>query len=237
MEYIALNKKPFLILLSVLFFSGLWACNNNPAVVEGGLPVTSPTPPAPPAPPAGETGIFYANSFTAQNNSAYQLLISSCKRCGMKRLIEHPGGGATYQRFWGFDSDPKRCKNWNTSGYLQIHFYEKKLPTTAVVSILPQYTGTASEHWGEPFSVTAQANAINENKGFEILLTPKMGLGGVDILKIKSEYSNHVNDYSLQLMVIYGGLEESQTIIHGNIVKQGKRAVKKAVFNCDVYSN
>ena len=235
MQYIILNKKSFLI-LSVFGFLILCSCNNEPNQVR----TTPPSPTKPPTPPKGPTtepGLFYGNNFRVQNTSLYQNLMESCRRCGTRRLITGPGGTA-YQRFWVSDSDPKRCKNWSTDGYIQIHFKENRLPTTAVVSIQPKYTGSnrGVPEWGEPFSVTAPANAINENKGFEILLSPSDGLGGVNTLRIKSEYSNHYFDHELDLVVIYGR-EEAQTIISEKIVKLQGGAITQSLFSCNTYTN
>ena len=229
MRHITLNKRFFLI-LNVLALSALWACNNNPTQVQNSPPPKTTTPPV----KTGEGGLFYGHSFRVQNSSAYEKLLESCRRCGTRRLIQGPGGHTTYQRFWTSHSDPKRCRNWNTEGYIQIHFQENKLPTTAVVSIQPQYTD--SNNWGEPFSVTAQARPINKNRGFEIFLNPSEGLGGVHTLTIRSNRSNHVRDSQLNLSVVYGGTD-SQTIISQSLSKLTKRAIRKSVFNCNTYTN
>ena len=230
MRYRTLNYKLFVILA----FFGLWACNNQPTQIQ-----TSPRPPSssptqPKTAITGQNGFFYGNSFRVQNSSAYEKLMESCRRCGTRRLISNPGGGTTYQRFYVGHSDPKRCRNWNTDGYIQIHFKERKLPTVAVVSIQPKYAN--SNRWGEPFSITAQANPINENNGFEILLNPTDGLGGVNTLIVRSMYSNHVLKDSLSLTVIYGQ-DDSQTVISETIPRLTKRAIKKSFYTCNTYTN
>ncbi len=213
-------------------------CNRESVHVEKGGEGPSPAPTHSPGKPAKPTYV-YGNYFQTQDSSAYKTLLSACRRCGEKRLIINPyGGGASYQRFWTLEGSPIRCDSWNSEGYIQIAFAEKRLPTTATVSIQPKFTGTHGtvNPWGSPFEITAQAKAINKNKGFQILIQPK-NFGGISRLDIHSSYSNHVKQpEGLDVTVEYGEQNRS-TIISERLKKQTGKPVRKSHYNCDVYPN
>ena len=206
-------------------------CNNGQTNVIDKL---SPSPPFDFNESISQKKFIYGQAFQAQSISAYGRLLSTCKRCGVKRLIDTPSG-TVYQRYYGFDFDPKKCKNW-TQGYIQIEFLEKKLPTQVIVSIKPEYTGLTSR-WGETFSVKATARPTNENKGFAIFVRPSDGIGGIYSLVIKSESSNHILRDSLDVLVIYGGQGEGQTILNQTLPLLEREAIKKATVSCDTYTN
>ena len=215
-----------------LFFAP--SCKNN-QTVAGNLPTTpAHTPQTTPSGPL----YIYGNYFQAQNSGTYKELLESCRRCGTRRFITGPWGGTSYQRFYTLSDNPKRCNNWVGQGYIQIIFKEKRLPTTATVSILPKYTGSGQvlNPWGEPFEVTAEARPINENKGFEIVISPSAGLKGVHDLTIQSSHSHHVEDSRLSVTVVYGSVD-GPTILSETLIALSQRAVKKATFDCATYTN
>ena len=228
----------------ILFFSILPVlhCNREPIVVAGQFP---------PAPfttgtetPAQKPGYVYGNHFRVYNSKLYRSLLETCSRCGLERLLQGPFGQTQYQRFWTSSESPKRCENWLSKGYIQIEFLENKLPTTAKVLIQPQYTGPARIYnfegkeqkiWGEAFEISGvTARPINENEGFEILVSPADGLLGNYNLVIESEDSNHVKDSELHITVSYGQ-SDSQTIISQALQTQSQRAT--AQYSCSQYTN
>ena len=234
--------------VSILFLH----CSKNtgsdiPIVVSGQLPVApKPSLPGAVSPTAVEEPVYvYGEYFRVYNTSIYRRLLETCRRCGLKRLIQGPYGQTQYQRFWTGHQDPKRCENWLSKGYIQIEFLENRLPTTAKVLIKPKYTGSAvvydfqgaeQEIWGEAFEIKAQARPINENDGFEILVSPSDGLLGVYSLVIRSKNTNHVRDSTLNITISYGQ-NDSQTIVSQQLKSLDKRAVPPAQFSCSQYTN
>ena len=220
--------------------------NDRPVVVSGQLP-TAPNPVATGVgAPLQDPVYVYGNHFRVYNNRLYRNLLESCRRCGLKRLVQGPFGQTQYQKFWTSHENPKRCDNWLSKGYIQIEFLENKLPTTAKVLIQPKYTGSARiydfagkerEIWGEAFEVLSlTARPINENEGFEILVSPADGLLGVYTMIVKSENTNHVKNSELHITVSYGQ-SDSQTIVSQTLKKLPQRAVAPAQFNCSQYTN
>ena len=227
-------KNLLFIILIGLSFLFVLACNDKNAQVKGNLP-KAPVP----LKPVSSVKYIYGNHFRVQNSTWYETLLEVCRRCGTRRFITGQGGGTTYQRFWVSRADPKRCRNWSSQGYMQIEFAEKKLPTKATVLIQPKYTGTYSSlalEWGQPFEITALAQPINENKGFQISVNPSDGLGGIYSLIVQSNYSNHVQQSALEITVTYGQ-NDVQTIISGKLDKLKEKAVKKSSFDCNTYTN
>ena len=229
-------KNLLFIILIGLSFLFVLACKNNNTQIKGNLPKA-------PVPlnqkPVSSVKYIYGNHFRVQNSTWYETLLEVCRRCGTRRFITGPGGGTTYQKFWVSRHDPKRCRNWSSQGYMQIEFAEEKLPTKATVLIQPKYTGAYSSltlEWGQPFEITAMAQPINENKGFQISVNPSDGLGGVYSLIVQSNYSNHVKQSALDIIVTYGQ-SDVQTIIFGKLEKLKKKAVKKSPFDCNTYTN
>ncbi|MDE0091659.1 MAG: hypothetical protein OXN83_00035, partial [Oligoflexia bacterium] len=216
---------------------------SNPVAVTGLLP-EAPAPPAEDVEAPAEKPV-YGNYFRVYNANRYRLLLEACHRCGLKRLVQGHFGQTQYQRFWTTSESPKRCENWLSQGYIQIEFSENKLPTTAKILIQPKYTGSAriyglggkaQDIWGEAFEVTTSARPINENEGFEILVSPAEGLLGVYTMVIKSEETNHVKDSDLYITVSYGQ-SESQTIISQTLKQLSERAVAPPQFDCSPYTN
>lgn len=212
-----------------LFF--VLSCRNRNTAVGGNLPPTHLRPPV--ETPAPEVLYVYGQKFSASGGSLYSKLLEACRRCGLERFFDTPSGTA-YQRFWILGDSVRDCKNWG-GGYIQIEFQENKLPTTATVSIWPEYTGSNAPFnpWGQPFAVSARAKPINENEGFQIILTPSDGLR--DNLNIWSEYSNHVNKSYLDIEVSYG--QSDQIIISEQLLKLSKKAVSAPAFDCHTYTN
>lgn len=232
----SMKKLIFCVLLTLpVLFIG--SCKKDNTIVRGNLPTEDPDNPVVTVP----ANIYvYGNYFRVRSSSSYETLMASCRRCGLKRFFNLPGGSTVYQRFWTWDdTDPKRCENWNNQGYIQIEFQEKRLPTKAKVSIRPKYTGARPDYWGEPFEITTEAKAINENEGFQILVRPTDGLGGVYTLDIRSEYSNHVLDSDLAVTVTYGQ-HSREVIISETLEKLSEKAIKPTTLdidNCDTYTN
>ena len=181
----------------------------------GGTVTTSPpgggtTPPSEPS-----STIVYGNHFFSRDSSAYQSLLQACNRCGRKWLSPNKwGGGNTYHKCSWLSSDsPLKCQNWSSQGYIQIEFAAKKLPTTATVTIWPQYIYRSHEKWGQSFSVKGEAHPINENKGFSIQLPPSSGLGGLKTLYVESQDTNHIHGGSLNVEARYGGGSEESNVV------------------------
>lgn len=222
-----------LIFIGLVLFFALSCFQKNTEV--GGIlpdeePITEEVPPV-----VSEILYVYGSEFSVGYTASYETLMSACRRCGEKRYYETPSGNTVYQRFYGHEG--KKCRNWNSAGYIQIAFHENKLPTATTVTIQPKYSGpnTPSNPWGEPFEVTSTANPINENEGFQILLHREDGLGGVRSVNIRSEYTNHVLNSSLDITVSYGQTE--QTIISEKLVKLSKKAIDQPSFDCSSYTN
>ena len=240
-------KVKTIIAFTFLFFSilSLSNCKSKPVNVTGQLP-KAPAPVAiQPNTSAQKSVYVYGNYFRVYNANRYLTLLEACRRCGLKRVVQGPFGQSQYQRFWTTSGDPKRCDSWNSKGYIQIEFLENKLPTTAKVLIQPQYTGQfknysfdgkAQEVWGEAFEITTTARPINENEGFEILVSPSEGLLGVYTMVIRSDEDNHVRDSEIYVTVSYGQ-SDTQTIITQQLKRLKKRAVSAPRFGCSQYTN
>lgn len=164
------------------------------------------------SPAAGASGeqekpkFVYGGFFNIRNGGAYEQLLKVCRRCGTKRVT--PGGG--YQRIWVLGDSPVKCRHWLQSGYLQVVFKEKKLPTQATVTLQPEYSHSSCRRaqkrcFGHPFSVQGTARPINKNKGFAITLSPGGGLGGQINLYIRSDATRHVSQTQLEVYGSYGG--------------------------------
>ena len=224
------------IILYGFFLLFVLNCNNSSTTIRGTSPAVNQG--SPQQQTVSTPGYFYGNHFRVQNSSLYETLLSDCKRCGTRRLINRHGGGVTYQRLWVSKSDPRQCRNWSSEGYIQIEFEEKKLPTKAILSIWPKYTGLERliSEWGEPFEITAIAKPINENKGFQIALNPSDGLGGLHSLIVTSDQDNHVKQSELHITVSYGQ-GDSQAILTERLKSLKGRAVRKAFFDCQTYTN
>ncbi|MCY4321443.1 MAG: hypothetical protein OXC37_03435 [Bdellovibrionaceae bacterium] len=236
------SKINFIALIFSIGF--LLSCDKSPAIVAGQLPQG-------PVQVVGDPSIntapryVYGNHFKVYSTNQYKTLLESCRRCGVKRLLQGPFGQTQYQRIWTSYGDPKRCDSWSSQGYVQIEFVDNKLPTTAKFLIQPKYNGylksynldgSQADIWGEPFEITAEARAINENKGFEILVSPADGFLGVYSIVIKSEYTNHVKDSKLEVEINYGE-SDGYTVISQTLDKLSKRAVQPARFKCSQYTN
>ena len=219
------------------FVLSVLGCSGKGVNVSGQLPVA---PIHTYGQPITGSGYVYGNRFRVQSSSVYEDLLDACRRCGTKRIINHPfGGGTTYERYWTINSaDLKICKNWSSEGYIQIEFAERSLPTKATVLIQPKYTGAQSPFpWGQPFQITTTAIAINKSKGFQILLTPSSGLGGLQTLDIYSDYTNHVNQSELNITVTYGQQNAAPSVISEKLQRLIEKAVKTSPFSCDTYTN
>ena len=243
--------KTFIKILILSFVSLIFLqCSKKtgseiPIVVSGQLPV-APNPTGTVTDPVIQKPVYaYGNYFRVYNSSLYKSLLETCRRCGLKRLIQGPYGQTQFQRFWTSHENSKRCENWLSKGYIQIEFLENRLPSTAKVLIQPKYTGSAvsydfqgkeQEEWGEAFEITAVARPINENDGFEILVSPADGLLGVYTMVVRSNNTNHVKNSDLHVTVSYGQ-HDSQTIISQTLGKLGNRAVPPAQFSCSQYTN
>ena len=174
-----------LLILSVFGISLVFlaSCGGEKKGVSGLIP-QKPAEPGLNSPAVQPTGLIFAGSFRIVNSGVYETLMKTCARCGTKRLIETPFG-TRYERYWSFGESLKECTNWLTEGFLQLEFTERKLPTSVKVQIQPKYKGSSDDVWGFPFELTATAQPINENQGFEIFISPNQGLGGVYSLIFK----------------------------------------------------
>lgn len=222
--------------IAILSFSlFVWACNNDNVKI-GGAPATDKKPAKPATAKPSAPMYVYGNKFRVYNAGQYESLLKVCRRCGTRRIVTNSWGGTSYQRFWTFGENPKRCSNWNSSGYIQVAFAENKLPTEATVSFQPEYVAGAQSQWGQPFELKAPARPVNENKGFQILLGPADGyFEGNYSMEIYSRGSNHVKSSQLDITVTYGTGE--QAIISAQLVKLKSPAISSAPFDCGVWTN
>ena len=234
-----LKKTPlaFFRLSLIAGFAFTMNCNNTDTIITGIEDpiheiVTEITP----------SVLVWGNYFSS-TNGGYSELLERCRRCGRKRVSPSSFGGAVYEVHVPFSSrSPRRCSNWNARGYLQIEFAEERLPTTATVTIQPEYSKGSKRFWGEPFSIQSTANAINENKGFQIILTPKKGLGGTKNLYIYSESNNQLDGTEMGVTVTYGEATRSRrssapAIISETLDKLTKRTIEKVQYSCSDYIN
>ena len=221
----------------IIICSGfLIACKNDEKIVIGNTPKK-------PAPTGLNKGLLnvhkpsyiFAGGFNVVNSGYYRDLMEVCRRCGTKRLIQTPYG-STYQRSYtfGLGESLKKCQNWLNEGFLQIEFQENRLPTSAKVLIQPQYKGSQVV-WGEAFELTAVARPINENKGFEIFISPQDGLNGVYNLILSSNNDNHVKDSDLYVSVLYG--PRGEVIADPSLKQYTKRWVEAPKYTCEQYTN
>ena len=237
-------KQTLKIALQIGFLSSLFlmaSCNNENTVITQPVfePIEKPLTELAPEPEV----LVWGNYFRSENNSVYRKLLESCRRCGLKRVQPGRNGIVLHTRYYPLSSeDARKCENWDRRGYLQIEFQEKRLPTNVTVTLQPEYESSAGKFWGEPFSVDAEARAINENKGFQIILNPSLGLGGVQNLYISSSGSNHLENSELSVEVSYGGgylidKRDVTPIIVQNLRKQRTKSIKEAKYSCSQYVN
>ena len=237
---------------SLKIFAKLWLilgialtinCGNSAETIIGSgiTPIDYPTIPETLVEP-----IYVWGNYFHADGSTYEELLERCSRCGLKRVRPGTGGwGAGYEVHVPFSRrNPKRCSNWGNEGYIQIEFDQDKLPTGATVTISPKYVNGSVVFWGEPFSVKSQALPINENKGFQILLSPSQGLGGNKNLIIRSLSDHHVKGRDLHIEAIYGGgslaRDSYQTAMFSSTLeKQLERPVEseKVKYSCLEYTN
>lgn len=221
-------KNQWKILFFGLILCFMPSCSNN-APIGGGL---KPLPKNPKPIAATPSSVFFGGYFNPVNSGLYKLLLSSCRRCGTKRIVDTPGG-TVYQRIWTLSKkDPRRCENWLQEGYLQVEFEKLVLPATATVSIQPKYR---NGEWGEAFSIKATARPINENKGFSIQVYPNQGLGGSYYMTVKS-ISNNPSQSQLDVAVYYGRQEDSSEMIYAPLSRLKSKSID-AIFTCDQYTN
>ncbi len=233
---------PFFILISFAFMS----CNNNSGLVKGDAPIHIPTDTTTTPTVVVETKILYGGYFDIANSGLYESLMSSCRRCGLKRIHTNPyGGGTTYERIYDLFGQGliQKCSYWINSGYIQIEFDGPGLPTTASVTIKPksskQDPHNNSYIWGEAFTITGDVLPINKNKGFNIRLFPSNGLGGNFSLIIQSRTKNHVKHDKLNINATYGSSSddsEQNEIISADLIKLKSPAVTSQ-FTCGQYTN
>ena len=198
-----------------------------------GDPLSPTLPKHPPKTPQKKSkGIFFGNYFRVQNSGKYKLLLSSCLRCGKKRICHD---GRTYERIWADRQHPQRCDGWISQGFIQIWFAERKLPTAAVVAIQPKHSKIGWGRFGQTasFAVKSTAYPINESKGFTITLSQNQGLGGGYPLKVESRDTNHVKKSSLFVEVEYGPPSGgASTIISEELKLMKQRAVAPPRTTC-----
>lgn len=233
MKYIKILNKQIIFIFSLFIVMALWSCAKTATVTHRAIKPVKQKIYVKPRP----IGSFFGNTFHVQNSSSYKRLLEACHRCGTKRLITNIYGQKTYQKFYGLSSNPKNCKKWKSQGYIQIYFSQNTLPTKTTVIIQPKYTLSNSSQggrWGESFSVVGTARPINRNKGFELILNPTAGLGGLQSLTIRSEFSNHIKNNTLDVDVMYGG--HNSSAIFSQTLPKIKRAVKKSQVDCHTYT-
>ena len=218
-------RTGFLNLFSILCFALLISCDGEKRAVIGSIPKE-------PTLLTGTqaTGIIFSGNFQVVNSGLYETLLKICSRCGTKRIIQTPFG-SRYERFWILGESVKKCRNWLNGGFLQLEFAEKKLPTSVKVSFQPKYRGS-QDFWGHPFELTAQAVAINQNEGFEIIIHPNQGLGGNYNMILSSNSSNHVTHSDLSILVTYGS---GEVLMESSLKKYLNRGIEKSQFSCREY--
>ena len=214
-------KKNVLFIVSVLaIFATAIQCGDNRNVTPPGSGTTPGTTPSP------TPTFIWGGVFSVTNPSRYELLLKFCYRCGKKRVDSH-----SYQKIWDiWGNSSANCEHWLQTGYLQIEFKEKKLPTDATVTFQPEYSANRPQQcFGYPFAVKGRAEAINESKGFKVTLTPPGGLGGSENLYIRSDHSHHVSHSTLEVSINYGGesgLTQRAEILSAILQKQTVKPIK-----------
>ena len=224
--------RPGLLNLAfALCLAFLISCEGEKKAVSGSIPNE-------PTQPGVTTGIqapayVFAGSFQVVNSGFYETLLRTCSRCGTKRLIQTPHG-ARYERYWSLGESLKECSNWLSEGFLQLEFAQKKLPTSVKVLFQPKYIGS-QDRWGHSFELTTEAVAINKNEGFEIIIHPNQGLGGLYSMILSSNSSNHVIHSDLSILVKYG--PSGEILMEPSLKEYRSRWVEKPQFSCREYSN
>lgn len=221
----------FSILSPLLFISN---CKNEKKILPPQLK-TLPAFPAPLAPV--DRSVYFGSYFQPTNPSLYKTLLESCRRCGLKRLVN-----GQYTRYYTFDKgDPKRCENWNGRGFLQVKFAEKRLPTDVTVSILPLYVHRNNRPFAPPgvaIELQGRAEAINKNRGFQILLQPvATGLTGIYHLEIRSDHDNIVTDTNMEVIVNYGSSDSPELAIIDEFRELQGNNVTASSQGCHSYTN
>jgi len=222
------------------------SCNNKSTTLLGhGLSPTHTTVTDTQPTDTQPTEILYGAYFDLADNSQYERLMRTCRRCGTKRVYENPyGGGPTYHRIYDIFNQGliQECKYWIRNGYIQVKFEGPGLPTKAYVTIQPRVASKVAQNkdgWQPAFQIIGTAQPINKNKGFNISIHPSGELGGVFALHIKSRTSNHVTKNTLDVEVTYGGSHSAEgetTILTADLKKLSKPAVSQ-VANCSQYIN
>lgn len=223
------------------FRSGLWSlvfalclsllisCGKEKEEVSGAIPKE---PIQPSVTGVQVSGFIFAGEFQVVNSGHYETLLKTCSRCGTKRLIQTPFGD-NYERYWSLGGESlKECGNWLSEGFLQLEFAEKKLPTPVKILFQPKYRGSR-DIWGYSFELTGDAKAINKNEGFEIIIPPNRGLGGLYNMILSSTSNNHVTSSDLFISVKYGPLGE--TIMEPSLTEYTNRGIEKSQFSCREY--
>ena len=220
----SLKKRCFLFVLGACLFI---SCDGKKEVT--GILPTAPTEPTTQT-PAAPVHVFYG-SYQVVNGGFYETLMKTCARCGTKRLI-NTTFGTRYEKYWSFGESLKECTNWLNEGLLQLEFAEFKLPTSVKVSFQPKYRGS-SDQLGWPFELEAEARPINNNEGFEILISPNQGLGGVHNLILSSNSSSPVKQSDLSVNIRYG--PQAQIIAHPTLKKYVARWIAESPYACGEY--
>ena len=198
-------------------------CNNKPSAPQAGAAVPPKTTPV--AAPGTAVGHVYGNHFSVYKTDSYETLLSVCRRCQTGNLTTYPGGFTYHWELFG--KNYRKCKHWNSAGYLQIEFAEKKLPTKATISIWPKLNNY--DRWGVAFSVTGNARPINKNSGFQVLVN-----FGAQALNIYSDDSNHVKDRDLEDVLVTNRALEQAHVLRVNRLNNlnKKRAVSNISSKC-----
>ena len=208
----------------------LGSCNNEKKPVSGSLP-TEPLVPGSEQTPVIPAYI-YAGSFNVVNSNVYESLLTTCSRCGEKRLISTPFGDH-YERHWSLGDSVKACKNWLREGFLQLDFAKRTLPSPVKILIQPKYFTSSGKKEGYPFEVSSTAEPINENKGFEIIVSPNQGLKGIYDMVISSNSTNPYEYSNLSVSIKYGS--SSQVLAQFSIKEYTARWKTNQIYTCDKY--
>lgn len=206
-------KIQWILVFLVASLCSLSGCNNIFATSGDGVNKISPVTKQRPPVKKVETGFFYGVEFRGEGN--YKEFLERCGRCGDRKYDFTTGSYTRTYRL--FDKNQRGSCNElaKQKAYLQVEFTTKALPTA--VNVWFKARPGNFIQGATPVKFQGKAYPINENKGFEIVLSQQQGVGGLGILRIYSEEDNIADNNDgktkMRTTVTYGNGE----LFHGDM--------------------